>query len=785
MSWQVWLYVAAVLIPLVAFTMQLLFVRVLGRLNAYLATGAIALSFVLSLVGFLSYFAQARGVFSHHAVSQAGPEQVVEGTAPGEHAEHAESHHEPLAWKGSFNWITLGSDTLFGQGKSAAGTLSVPLGVYIDNLAVIMFLMVTFIATLIHIYSMGYMHDDPRYPRFFTYLSLFCFSMLGLVASANVFMIFMFWELVGVCSYLLIGFWYEEKKNVDAANKAFVTNRIGDVGMLVGLGILWTTFGTFDMNSLNRGFSAAELRHPESFRITRDVAHETVSVQVPETNAAGQEVKTTYKIPYWMLVVAGLGIFAGCVGKSAQFPLHVWLPDAMAGPTPVSALIHAATMVAAGVYFVGRFYPLFTDEVLLYIAYTGGITLFIAASIAVVQTDYKKVLAYSTVSQLGYMMLGLGVGGWAAGLFHLITHACFKALLFLGAGSVYHSVHTYEMPVLGGLRKKMPITAYTMLAATLAISGVPFFSGFYSKDAILASAWFRVFAEHGQSGHILLFLLPAIGAAMTAFYMFRMWFLTFGGEPRGYPPVAAGDHGHGHAAHGHGDHHTGNPYDHAHESEPIMTWPLLALAVPTIFVGWTWWIGLPFGEPVLEQMLAYGEPLRAIDLGAAHYYAMFASLLVATAGIGGAIAYYAPSWSSLFSYNVPAPLRRRLEARRTAERFGGVYNFLVHKWYFDELYWAVLVRPTLAFCQLCSRFDKMVVDGIVNSSAWLTELLSRAEGLFDKIAVDGAVNLVAKGVYATGDWSRSIQTGRLRNYLMFLAVAVVGLFAGVFAWIKG
>ena len=324
-----------------------------------------------------------------------------------------------------------------------------------------MFLMVTFIATLIHIYSMGYMHDDPRYPRFFTYLSLFCFSMLGLVASSNVFMIFIFWELVGVCSYLLIGFWYEEKVNCDAANKAFIVNRVGDVGMLVGLGLLWTSLGTFDFQEINQGLRrpSGELnevtsrRRAANRRVVQLVDRRAGQVQIDPITGLPRQ------IPFWMLTIAGLGIFAGCVGKSAQFPLHVWLPDAMAGPTPVSALIHAATMVAAGVYLVGRFFPLFTGDVLLYIAYTGGITLFIAATIAMVQTDYKKVLAYSTVSQLGFMMLGLGVGGWAAGLFHLLTHAFFKALLFLGAGSVYHSVHTYEMPALGGLLKKMPITA--------------------------------------------------------------------------------------------------------------------------------------------------------------------------------------------------------------------------------------------------------------------------------------------------------------------------------------
>ncbi len=777
MSWQVGLYTAAVLIPLAAFAVELLFIRVLGRLNAFIATGAIILSFVLSLVGFVDYFfIEAEGVFSHHAVHQEGPKELDPTEPDAAGGEH--EHHAPLAWKASFNWVTLGNDTIAAEGQTPKNTLSIPIGIHIDNLAVIMFLMVTFIASLIHLYSMGYMHDDPRYPRFFMFLSLFCFSMLGLVASANVFMIFVFWELVGACSYLLIGFWYEEKKNADAANKAFVVNRVGDVGMLVGLGLLWSTFGTFSINDLNQGFADAELRHPDSFRITRAHAGETVTVRVPETNAAGETVKKRYDVQYWVLILAGLGVFAGCVGKSAQFPLHVWLPDAMAGPTPVSALIHAATMVAAGVYLVGRFYPLFTEEVLLYIAYTGGITLFIAASIAIVQTDYKKVLAYSTVSQLGFMMLALGVGGWAAGLFHLLTHAFFKALLFLGAGSVYHSVHTYEMPVLGGLRKKMPITAYTMLAATLAISGVPFFSGFYSKDAILASALYRVM-EPGGGKHALLFILPTVGAAMTAFYMFRMWFLTFAGKSRGYPSQPA----HGHAAHGHGhDHHAGNPVDHAHESAPLMSWPLIALAVPTIFVGWTWWFGLPIGEPVLEQMLAYGEPLRAIDLGAAHFYAMVASLLVATAGIGLGFAYYGPT---LPYPQLPPICHRRFDAGKTAARYGGIYNFLVHKWYFDELYQAILVRPILALGRFLSQFDKLFIDGIVNGSAWLTSLLSRMEGVFDKMAVDGLVNALARGLYATGDWSRSLQTGRLRNYLMFLAVALVGLFAGVFAWIKG
>ncbi len=395
--------------------------------------------------------------------------------------------------------------------------------------------------------------------------------------------------------------------------------------------------------------------------------------------------------------------------------------------------------------------------------------------------DYKKVLAYSTVSQLGFMMLGLGVGGWAAGLFHLITHACFKALLFLGAGSVYHAVHTYEMPVLGGLRKKMPITAYTMLIATLAISGVPFFSGFYSKDAILAAALYRVFKVEGGYIHILLFVLPAVGATITAFYMFRMWLLVFAGQPRGYPKSA-----HGHAAdHGHDDHHHGNPYDHAHESEPIMTWPLILLAIPSIFVGWTVWLGLPIGEPVLEHMLTYGAPSGDIDFSSMHYLAMAASALIVVSGIGAGLAFYAPSWAMVGTTTVPVPLRRRFRPETVATRFSGVHRFLSHKWYFDELYNALFVQPTLAMARGLGQFDKLVLDGIVNSSASLTELVSRAGGLFDRIVVDGAVNLEALGVYALGDWSRRLQTGRLRHYLMFLALALVGLFAGVFGWVRG
>jgi proton-translocating NADH-quinone oxidoreductase chain L len=590
-------------------------------------------------------------------------------------------------------------------------------------------------------------------------------------------MIFIFWELVGICSYLLIGFWYEDKVNCDAANKAFVVNRVGDVGMLMGLGILWASLGTFDFRTINEGLRGAtgEL-HVTTDRDGRNV------VQLVDRHS-GEVMRDAVtglpsQIPYGLLTLAGLGVFAGCVGKSAQFPLHVWLPDAMAGPTPVSALIHAATMVAAGVYLVGRFFPLFTGSVLLTIAYIGGITLFIAATIAMVQTDYKKVLAYSTVSQLGFMMLGLGVGGWVAGLFHLLTHAFFKALLFLCAGSVYHSVHTYEMPALGGLLNKMPRTGYSMLIGTLAISGVPFFSGFYSKDAILAASLARVF---DSPEHFLLFVLPAVGAVLTTFYMFRMWLLVFAGEPRGFPAASVAAHDSGHAqAHGHGHAGASNPAAHAHESEPVMTWPLIILAVCSIFTGWAVWYGIPhpFGTPVLEAMLEYGEPYRAIDTEATHYHALAGSLLIVLIGVGLGLLYYAPK-------DLPYFVSMRLSPARAAERFGGAYRFFVRKWYFDELYWAVLVRPCLAVARFCRQIDQILIDGLVDGSAALTAFLSRRNGVFDMIAVDRLVNLTAQAVYATGDWGRSIQTGRLRNYLMFLTVALVGMFASAFYWIRG
>ena len=439
----------------------------------------------------------------------------------------------------SGDWYTLAS----------FGSLSLTIGYYIDSLTIAMFCMVTLVASCIHVYSLGYMHEelhevkDPlaklesgeplvrrgRFYRFFQYLSLFCFSMLGLVIAGNLAMVFAFWELVGICSYLLIGFYIERKSASNAANKAFIVNRVGDFGMIIGLMAIFAGMGTLRFgdkveppgvvhlgifSQVRSPFANHEPRvpvdmvlfaaRPEAGKIAARSGDHDAAVRAVLANV---ETWRGQGYGYGLLIVAGLGIFCGCVGKSAQFPLHVWLPDAMEGPTPVSALIHAATMVAAGVYLVGRCYPIFTPEVLLVIAVAGTITLFMAATIAITATDIKRVLAYSTVSQLGYMMMALGLGGWLAGMFHLFTHAFFKSLLFLGSGSVIHATGTNEMPAMGGLRKKMPWTAGTMLVGCLAISGagIPLvvgLSGYYSKDGILAQAM-----SFAQSNPLLRLLL--------------------------------------------------------------------------------------------------------------------------------------------------------------------------------------------------------------------------------------------------------------------------------------
>lgn len=621
----------------------------------------------------------------------------------------------------AFNWISM-------DNAPGIGGLNIELGFKIDNITVMMLFVVNLISFLVHVFSIEYMRGDKLYTRYFAYLGIFTFSMLGIVLTHNLLMMYIFWELVGLSSYLLIGFWFEKKSASDAAKKAFIVNRIGDIGMFLGILILFTQYKTF----------------------TFDVIYQQI--------AAGN-------IPFgsnaW-LTAAGILIFMGAVGKSAQFPLHVWLPDAMEGPTPVSALIHAATMVAAGVYLVVRIFVMLTADAMLVIAVVGAFTSLVAATIALTQNDIKKVLAYSTVSQLGYMVMSLGVGAYAFAFFHLVTHAFFKACLFLGSGSVIHSMH-HEQDIrnMGGLKKKMPITYYTFLISTLAISGVPLFSGFLSKDGILAGT----LAFGKLTGHWLIPIIGFVVAGLTAFYMFRLVILTFHGEPK--------------------NHHK---YDHAHESPFVMTMPLVVLAALSIFIWYTpnpigadagWvlksWIKTPTQVTPIETRFEFmklsteeakaevhGEVTHSVEytetMHWAHYPAMFLSLAVA--GLGILIAFMFYQW-------------KKLSADKLAEKLKPLYNFSLNKWFLDELYDSTAIAGTLSFSSILAWFDNTIVDGIVNGSATVTRFTSKMSGMFDTYVVDGAVNFTAFFSGFVGLSFRRLQTGKVQTYIVFVIFAVI------------
>lgn len=634
--------------------------------------------------------------------------------------------------------------------------LALEFGYKIDHLTAVVFTMVTVIGTLIFIFSLGYMRnetnervEDPevregaphfqrrgRFGQFFLYLSLFASSMLNLVIADNLFQVFVSWELVGACSFFLIGFYYERPSASRAANKAFIVNRIGDAGFLIGILIAWTYLGTLNFDEMTHRVRAPG---PDGGTDSRLALFPIVApVDGPPNGPVPGPAVATYTtsgaMPYTLFVLMGLGIFLGCAGKSAQVPLHTWLPDAMEGPTPVSALIHAATMVAAGVYLVGRCFPLFAPEVLLAIAYTGAITLFISATIATVQTDIKRVLAYSTCSQLGFMMLALGLGGWVAGLLHLVTHAFFKALLFLCSGSVIHGCHhEQDLRKMGGLRAKMPVTALAMLVGVLAISGAPLLSGWYSKDMILSAAlgYVRVHPEHA-----LLFALPALTAGVTAYYMFRLWFLAFTGAPR--------------------DHHL---HAHAHESPRVMTLPLVVLAAFSIGVAWGW----PVWEAdasYLGHVLRRAEPVSAgTDFAAEaaqahhlHLYAGAVALGLAAAGTllaVGAFYRHHPSAGALYA---TAP---------------GWHRFLLRKWYFDELYDAAIVGPALRLARTAAAIDKRPTGPEAHDEA-----PARAKR-FDFVTLDGALSAIGRAAMALGLALRGVQTGRVRSYVFVLALTAV------------
>ncbi len=662
-------------------------------------------------------------------------------------------------------WIPVGA----GLSQTHQGFLDV--GIYVDSLTVVMFFMITGIATLVHIFSIGYMSEDKRFPRFFTYLGLFCFSMLGLVIGGTTLHLFIFWELVGLCSYLLIGFWYEKKSASNAAIKAFVTNRVGDFGFLIGFGILFYHLGNVSLPDMWRLLSSAGAGHD-------------IVLAGGGTFTAG------------LLTIMGIGLFFGAMGKSAQFPLHVWLPDAMEGPTPVSALIHAATMVAAGVYLCGRIFPILTPDAKLFIAIIGCTTLTMAALIAMAQTDIKKVLAYSTLSQLGYMILAMGVGSWVGGLFHLITHAFFKALLFLGSGSVIHAAHhEQELPQYGGLLKKIPVTGITFLIAVFAIAGFGIagwgFSGFYSKDLILQhAAAFGFLSDHGaEGGHTnylwLLFWCPAIIAYVTPFYMMRCWTLTFWGKPRNQ-----------------------HLHDHAHEL-PILYIPLLVLAIASVIGGK--YIGVKEmiesaqtemnaivgkdvftaawpnikeeaghaaeGEPAAADHPAVAEPATAAktaEAGEAKKLLEEGHEQMEHALAGGWAWLIAMGLGFLVYMNGYVISDRVMKIPPVR----WINTWLKNRMYFDELYKFVFVGTVMFLAYVSSAFDRLVVDGIVNSAASLCRQLSAVIGLNDKYVVDGAVNGAGAVAQSIGRAVRTPQTGRVRMYVTVLMCVIAISIAG-------
>jgi NADH-quinone oxidoreductase subunit L len=625
---------AILLCPLAAWALIVLFVRKVPALAGYLTVLAIGASCVLSFIVLFN---------------------VID--ADGHIATHT---HE---------WFT-------------AGPLTVNLGVRVDGLTAIMLVVVSTVSLLVQVYSNGYMAGDPGYSRYFAHMALFTSAMIGLVLADNLFMLFIFWELVGLSSYLLIGFWYHKPSAAAAAKKAFIVTRIGDLGLLAAILLIYTRGGTFQIDEIH---------------------------ELAISGALSSSVITWF----------ALGVFAGAAGKSAQFPLHVWLPDAMEGPTPVSALIHAATMVAAGVYLVARFFPVFetSADARHVVAWIGASTALIAATIALVQTDLKRVLAYSTISQLGYMMLALGAFGYVAAIFHLFTHAFFKALLFLGSGSVNHSTNTFDMRRMGGLKEHMPITFWTFVIGSLSLAGIFPLAGFWSKDEILLDAW--------RDNRAIWFIAASV-AFMTAFYMFRAIFLTFFGTYKGGEPV---DH-HDEDSHFHGD------PAHPHESPWVMTLPLVILAVPAIAAGW-FNINGSFGDFISGALPHGAEEGSRFEWGIA-----ISSMALALGGIFLAWAIYYREWVS---------------SRSLRNGFGPLTALFENKYYLDRIYEDFFV--TRIFQQGWNR--------LVEAN--------------DRFVVDGAVNGGARAARELSARLRVIQNGQLQGYGLGFAAGVIVLVITVFA----
>lgn len=562
-----------------------------------------------------------------------------------------------------------------------SGDLDIHIGLHIDRLTAVMLLLVTVVSSLVHIYTIGYMHGDSGYARFFSYIALFTFSMLMLVLADNLLQLFIFWEAVGLCSYLLIGHWYERASACAAATKAFLVNRIGDFGFMLGLLLVWYHFGS--------------LNYLDIFPAIHEATDLTMNLLGPFGGVWDVSVFT----------LIALLLFTGAVGKSAQVPLHVWLPDAMEGPTPISALIHAATMVTAGVFMVARLAPIYnlSPTAMSVVAVTGAATMLLGATIALTQTDIKRVVAYSTVSQLGYMIMACGLGAYASGMYHLLTHGAFKALLFLGCGSVIIALHhEQDMRHMGGLKEKLPITYWTFVVGSLALAGFPLTAGFFSKDDILVSAWLA-----GDLGRVLT-ILGLLTALLTAFYSFRLVFVTFWGPSHTDPQHAA----------------------HIQEPSRTMTTPLLILAVFSVLTGY---LGIP---SFLEPVFSTGQEAAA-QHGSDGFMIMLAATTMGLLGI--ASAYY------VYVLNPHLP-------DRLAGGLKSLYHASLNKWYVDELYDHLFVRPTLKVAsELWKRVDVEVIDG--------------------------AVNGIARAI-AWGGWLlRLIQSGQTQHYALAMAVGIVVLTA--------
>ena len=660
-------------LPLGAFLINIFIGNRLPRQGDWVSIGAILITLLLSLILLISMFVNGSSSFSHEVVMP---------------------------------WIDLGA-------------FKVDLGFWVDNITIVMLVVVALISSMTHLFSIEYMKGDVRYNRYYAYLGLFTFSMNGIVLANNLISLYIFWELVGVSSFLLIGHWFEKHSAADASKKAFLTNRVGDIGFFIGIMIIFTAVNSFNFQDVFSGVNQG--------LITGN-----------------------------LLTLAGIGLFMGAVGKSSQFPLHIWLPDAMEGPTPVSALMHAATMVAAGVYLTVRLFPLFSPEALTVIAYVGGFTALFAATIAITQNDIKKVLAYSTVSQLGYMILAVGVGNYIAAFFHLLTHAMFKACLFYGSGSVIHAMHhslhalhdhdtdPQDMRNMGGFSSKMPTTYWTMTIATLAISGVPLFSGFLSKDAILAGT--LSFVEQYPQ-HLLLAIFGFGAAAITAFYMFRLIFMTFHGKPR-MPKVFEG----------------------IHESPKLMTYPLILLGGLSFFIFYT----LPYFNPFsdhgwftdlikAQNSSVPGNPTAAeIYEGVhhAHYPAMALSLIVASLGIGLSYLFY---------------FKQKFSAEKLAGKIGFLYKLSLNKYFFDENYDRFIYQPFLKLSRAVAYVDWDLYDKyFINGFGRVTRILSKLTGRMDYDGLDQVlVDGVGRSMQGFGKQLKQIQTGRLQNYMLFALIGVI------------